>query len=339
MNKNPTKTAWRRLYTAAKNFRDLAPWDWTEDDRIFGVKNTETGQIDYCVVLGALGEVFALMVYEGHEGLQGYLKLLQGELEEGPHVVEHQKGLMASFENRSDLAAADLTVIRSLNLKFRGKNNWPMFRHYLPGYMPWFLNASQAEVLANCLEQSLDVLPRYRQDPALLQDPVSGSHLVRVLGKKNGREAWHDEILAAPEPVEDHLPYIPADEVGLARIQRQDKKHLGTWEVGYCYAPMPIQERRDERPYFPRLLAIVHAESGLILTFELGGPDDRLTVFRDRIMSCLENQKTLPEQFLVDHDEAATLIEPIAKTLGIILHRVRELPAFTEALDALVNAS
>jgi hypothetical protein len=138
----------KRLYAAAESFRKLAPWEWMDDDRIFGVKNPETGVIDYCGVLGGLGEVFALVVYEGPEGLHGYLKLLSGELgEAGPHIIEYQRALMASFDDRRDLAPEDLAVIRSLNLKFRGKNAWPLFRHYLPGYLPWFVTEAQAQVL------------------------------------------------------------------------------------------------------------------------------------------------------------------------------------------------
>jgi hypothetical protein len=124
-----------------------------DDDRIFGVKCPETGRIDYCGVLGALGEVFALIAYEGAEGLNGYLKLLSGELQERSHVLEHQRCLMASFDDRSDLAPEDLEVIRSLELKFRGKNRWPMFRHYLPGYLPWFVTRPRREPWPHALSK------------------------------------------------------------------------------------------------------------------------------------------------------------------------------------------
>jgi len=328
----------KRLYAAAESFRKLAPWEWMEDDRIFGVKNPETGVIDYCGVLGGLGKLFALIVYEGPEGLHAYLKLLSGELEEKKsYVIEYQRALMASFEDRRNLAPEDLTVIRSLNLKFRGKSAWPLFRHYLPGYLPWFVTAVQAQVLATCLEQALDVLPRYRENPDLLQDSESGSCLVRVFGSQKGQDGWRDEILPLQQPAKDSSPAfaVPADEVGIARIRRQQKKRRGVWEIGYCYAPMPIREKRDERPYLPRLLGIVDQGSGLILAFQLEKPGEHMRVFRDQILSCLDAGNFLPEHLLVDHDEAAALAEPIAAGLGIALHRVPELPAFAEALEEL----
>ncbi len=336
----PKPPDWRRLYTAAESFRQLAPWEWMDDDRIFGVKCPETGRIDYCGVLGALGEVFALIAYEGAEGLNGYLKLLSGELQERSHVLEHQRCLMASFDDRSDLAPEDLEVIRSLGLKFRGKNRWPMFRHYLPGYLPWFVTAPQARTLATCLEQALDVLPRYRQNTALLGDPESGSLLVRVYGTQKGQDGWHDEILPAPgedpSPAESAELNVPIDEIGIARIRRQAKKCRGTWEIGYCYAPMPIREKREERPYLPRLLGIVDQESGMILSFRLEKSGEHLPIFRDIILASLGERKFLPAHLLVDHDDVEALVAPMAAGLGITLHRVRELPAFAEALDALL---
>jgi hypothetical protein len=330
----------KNLYEAADSFRKLAPWEWMDDDRIFGVKNPETGVIDYCGVLGALGQVFALVVYEGPEGLHGYLKLLSGELgEASPHVGEYQRALMASFDDRRDMAPEDLAVIRFLSLKFRGKNGWPMFRHHLPGYLPWFVTAAQAKVLATCLEQALDVLPRYRDNPDLLQDPESDSHLVRVFGSHEGRAGWRDEILPVPPSAIDSsaIGAISVDEVGIARIRRQQRKRRGIWEIGFCYAPMPVRERRDERPYLPRLLGIVDQGSGLILSFLLEKQGKHIRVFRDQILSCLEQRDFLPEHLLVDHDEAAIIAEPIATGLGIALHRVQELPAFAEALDGLTD--
>ncbi|MHB8910396.1 MAG: DUF7309 domain-containing protein [Syntrophales bacterium] len=336
MNDQPSTTDWKRLYTATESFRTLAPWQWMDDDRLFGVKNPETGEIYYCGVLGGLGEVYALTAYEGGEGLHGYLKLLSGDIGEGPHLIEYQRVLMASFDDRRDLAPADLAVIRSLGLKFRGRNGWPKFRHYLPGYVPWFVTAPQARALTNCLEQALDVLPRYRQDPDLLGDPESGSHLIRVYGTRKGREEWHDAILPAPQPVTHSSPAVPADEVGIARIRRQGKKRRGAWEIGYCYAPMPVQERRDQRPYLPRLLGIIDSGSGMILSFQVEKAGEQWLTFRGKILSALEEQSTLPERLVVDHDEAEYLAAPIAAALNIPLRRVRELPAFARALDALV---
>ena len=334
----PSRADWQRLYQAADSFRDLAPWKWMDDDRIFGVKCPETGEIYYCCVLGALKEVFALVAYEGAEGLEGYLKLSSGEIENGPLASEYQRVLMASFESRSYLESRDLAVIRDLGRQYRGRNAWPLFRHYLPGYFPWFLSAVQTRTLAACLEQAVEILPRCARNPSLLANPDAGRYLVRVRETSaDGKAEWRDTILA-PTPLHRAAPNIPVNEIAIARLCRNPKKLSGDWEIGYCYTPMRIQEHPGQRPYLPRLLGIVDAQSGLILSMGVEADDKHLPVFRDMLLSCLEKAGQWPQCILVNHENAAALATPIAKALGISLKQVRNLPGFAMAYEHMLES-
>ncbi|MDV7396592.1 hypothetical protein RZS08_34670, partial [Arthrospira platensis SPKY1] len=66
---------WENLFQAAIDFRDLAPWEWMYDADIFGVEDPETGEIGWCSVMGAAGEVFSLTVYPGEEGFYSFDRL------------------------------------------------------------------------------------------------------------------------------------------------------------------------------------------------------------------------------------------------------------------------
>ena len=46
----PTLDEWRRLYEAAVELKKQAPWEWMYEDEVFGVRNPETGEIDYAEV-------------------------------------------------------------------------------------------------------------------------------------------------------------------------------------------------------------------------------------------------------------------------------------------------
>ena len=67
-----------KLYKLAFEFKKLKLWKVLNETQIFGVK-TDSGEILYCVILGELGEHFALLVYPGVEGLDSYRKLFESD--------------------------------------------------------------------------------------------------------------------------------------------------------------------------------------------------------------------------------------------------------------------
>lgn len=136
-NKLPCST----LYLANKNLNFISAYK----------KNDEIG---YCCVLGNAGECFGLAVYLGSEGLEGYLKMQSGEINTYSTDMLHlQKCLMVSFDDSEFLQKEDLDLIKALGLKFKGRNSWPMFRNYQPGYYPWVLTLERH----SRNKQSLDI--------------------------------------------------------------------------------------------------------------------------------------------------------------------------------------
>src|SRR5262245_61780771 len=170
---SPSQPDWQALYPAAVAFRDLAPWEWMYDSDLFGVQNPASGEIGYCCVMGNLGEHYALGVYLGSEGLAGYRKIESGELypPNATALLHYQRCLMASFEDREYLDRQDLSVIKALGLKFRGRSAWPLFRSYRPDYHPWFVTADEARFLSVALEQATNVARHFGEDANLLTPP------------------------------------------------------------------------------------------------------------------------------------------------------------------------
>ena len=66
-DKGSSLMEWKELYTAAVELKKIEPWAWMYDSDIFGVLNPASGEIGYCCIMGALGEVYALAVYLGTE--------------------------------------------------------------------------------------------------------------------------------------------------------------------------------------------------------------------------------------------------------------------------------
>lgn len=46
----PTLEEFRRLYETAIAFKQDAPWEWMTEDKVFGIRDPETGQIGYASI-------------------------------------------------------------------------------------------------------------------------------------------------------------------------------------------------------------------------------------------------------------------------------------------------
>ena len=245
------------------------------DSNIFGVQNPANGEVAYCCITGYLGEHFALVLYLGTEGLGIYLKAQSGRAMESPiEMFAGQKCLMASFEDRETLSKEDRNIIKKLELRFRGRNQWPQFRSYQPGYPPWNLTRDEAEYLTAALRQATQMSLRFREDPDILDPPRTNRYLVRVPSKAHDGYKWEDKWLE-PKPLEEEPEFVvpPMDEVRLQRIKKGIKRRGGSWEIDFFFAPAPVKEGGD-KPYYPYAILCVDSYQGIVLNANMVKPAD-----------------------------------------------------------------
>jgi len=238
---------------------------------------------------------------------------------------------MASFEDRKYLEPHDIKLIKKLGLKFRGSNSWPMFRSYLPGYVPWDLNSHQARFLTHTLEQVVIVSIEAKGNKKKLRSKKKDHYLVRVQ-KQDGE--WADEWLK-PEPSHKQtLTNEPLDEVAMQRIKKNSTGKHGTVELDYFFSPSPVKEGR-ERPFFPYVFLWADSESGYIFKVHVAIPSEyrkELCIeMLNFLQSNVDTNKVIPEKILVKKQEAYQLLEPIVSRLGIKIKIVHDLEAVEEA--------
>ena len=330
-DKPPSIQEWKDLYEAAIEFKKMKCWDWMWDTDLFGVQNPVTGEIGYCCVMGGAGEHFALAVYQGSEGLNGYLTLQSGKnLPSLEDILSLQKLLMASFEDRELLQKEDLQLIKKIDLKFSGPDSWPLFRSYRPGYHPWYLTSEEARYLTLCLRQAIDVSLRFKDDPEKLTPHMGNRYLVRVPKNDKTGLSWRD-VWMEPLPLQKgEIIVEPIDAIRLEKIKRRIPDRQGVWEVDYFYYPSPIRDNK-ERPYYPYITLWVDQHSGFILSQNLDKPVECMSGFQTNFFKLAEKRKILPQEILVKKEETLKLLEPIASELGINLRKVRKLKMLEEA--------
>jgi hypothetical protein len=332
----PTQEEWKELYEAARMFKELAPWKWMEDQDVFGVENQETGETGYCCIMGALGEVLGLLVYLGSDGLALYEGLQSGKITiEDDDLFAKQKCLALTFDAREMLDNRDLGIIKSLGLKFRGKQSWPSFRSHLPGFMPWYLTGAEVRFLGLAIRQAMSVAERLRENPDILTPPQKGVYLVASIATEDGKPVWC-ERWCKPAPYEAKKVQAPIDQVRAARIKANSQKVDNIWEVDFFYAPFVVEE--GERPFYPYIALYAVHNDHYVLNFFLESHAGFEVKCLENFLAFLENAKVLPKAIMVKKDVAYDFFKPITDSLGIALKKVKGLEAVEDAKNALISS-
>jgi hypothetical protein len=330
----PSHEEWSALYQSAISFKEQAPWRWMDDMDIFAVENPADGQTGYCVVLGSGGREFGLAVFVGEEGFDHYRRLESGEVEpESFEAASMLRSLSVTYGSRSDLDKEDLVTIRSLGLRFRGKNAWPLLRSQRPGWMPWLLNQEEARFLTVVLQQALEVSARVREDELELQNEEDEELiLTRYYRETTWREEWRKPRVWEPEIT---VPE-PSDPQRLSELRQLAGKPSGTWEMDIFPLPVPVPAESG-RLYFPHLALAVDRSSGMVLGLDFLGPAPGPVVKQELIVRLLERGHHIPRNLRVATEDMCRIIEPVARMLGMSV-RVGVLPVLEEARHGLQDS-
>lgn len=356
-------SVWKYLYEAADEFRQIACWEWMSDSDVFGVQNPESGEIGYCCVLGELGEVYGLVVYLGSSGLEQHRKIQSGKLHAGsPDFAYSQCCLTAWFGARRDLDNADLKVVKELGLKFQANDAWPQFRSMQPGYLPWYLEETEAKFLTLCLAQARQVALRFSKDPDWLTAPGKNLYLVQVPSAKTdshpvarspdalesaGQQTlfpelidtlvyqWDSEWLRPAPFAKASLRPFPLDEVRLQRIKKNSRRYDGTWEIDTFFVASPVDG--DNRPFFPFTFLCAERGSGLIMGTVLAEQRTWELEFTKSFLDSVEQHKILPRKLSLRKEDLRQLFAPLATQLELEIEMTKKLPDVDRAKRGLLK--
>lgn len=335
--RTPSLKEWEDLYKAAIEFWKIESWRWMYDTDLFGVQNPESREIGYCCILGNIGEFFSLNVYLGSRGLEGYLKIQSGQIEPGDiESINVQDCLSASFTDRDDLRDQDIKIIKKLGLKFHGKNNWPLFRRYEPGFYPWYIDKEEAKFLILALKQAKEVALRVKENKELLisQDSL---FLIMIPEKKGKKLIWKEEWIE-PAPLQREEIIIPeVNEERMEGLRNEITRKEGYWEVDFFFSPFTIQEKKDERPYYPYACLFLDHKTGLIIGSEISNHSEYKKEFQDRFLSIIQENNIIPEEVLVKRDITYRLFRPVVRGLDIKIQLVKRLEGIKEAQYSMIE--
>jgi len=328
---------WRKLFQAISKVKDIAPWSWMNECNIFAVQNPETYELGFVSVMGSIGEHYAISVYLGERGIYGFWDLHHSAPDISPQMLFEIPQLQASFEDRNFLHSRDRDLIQQLGLKYRGRQSWPLFRSYRPGFFPWFLESTEVRFLLYVLEQIVDVSLRFKKDRSLLRLD-NENYFVRVPIQKEDKLIWQDSILKVSLK-EPYLIKLSKNKFAIEALKKTVPSKV-TLEVDLFMLTRPVQEK-DGRPFYPYVLMMVDTHRGMIVGNQLLQPLPTLEAMWGnipaKVAEILLEIQLLPEKILVSSDILYRMLLNLSDDLGFSLKQSDVLPNLDQAYASLLE--
>ena len=118
---------------------------------MIAVRDSVTGELCYCSVMGALGEVLSMHAYIGTEGLRQFRKIEAEEIADPGEFFASTHCVYVEFVPKAELLRQDRELLAALgHPQGRGLAS-PIFRTMRPGFLPWFVTEEEARTLAECI--------------------------------------------------------------------------------------------------------------------------------------------------------------------------------------------
>jgi len=336
--REPTTEEWANLYAAANELKAMKCWEWMHEDEIFGVRNPETNEVAYVSIMGEIGRVFAIHAYLGSDGLESFYALLDdSDPDEAEQTYLKLNCLTVSFEDRQALNVKDLETIKSLGLKFRGKNQWPQFRTHRAGYLPWPVNAEECRFLRLIIEQAMNVADRCRNSNQII---VANPDQLLIRTRQGTREKakWLDIYSKVDRPSHTYSSFHIDDELALRKMVKLFSKTNVIWEADTFFMLNPIVEKKGDRPYLPTIFLVAENDSGRIIGYDL------ITINSDLSKQCFEKvvvlinrTESIPKKIVVKKEELYYSLLNICQQFDIELKLVKKLQVLPEARKELSN--
>jgi len=327
------------LYQLISELKALGPWEWMAEQDLFAVENPETHEIGFVSIMGSVGEHFSLAVYKGNEALQKFWAFQSDPVDETAfqRLMEIPQ-LQASFEDRDYLDPKDRDIIKALGLRFRGKQAWPMFRTYVPGFVPWFLSSAEARFFTHVLKQTLEVAARVKDDPGMLIPAEDNSYFLRKPTGNGDDIQWRDAVWheTPPEPEAYHLA------MDWDTIQKFNslKTRNAELEIDVFMSPAGVYEK-NEKPFFPYVILAVEPTHGMIVGNELMPPRPDLKSMWEQvpytILEILIKASFKPEKMYTSSELLFQLFEAMQDDLDVPVVLVEDLILAKEAKQTMLE--
>jgi hypothetical protein len=327
------------LLGVAMEFADREPWLDMYDNQIVGlIANAATGEIRLASVLGNNEEVFAASIYRGPMGIRWLLDLLLAETVLEFDAVEGLDALKFEMVTKPELVKEDRAWLKAQKFKAMGNGVvWPQFRSLQPGFMPWFINQTEAEQLLTDLWRLNSFHELLIKNPDLYDGraPNDIPFLPHPFPERPLKLEDLDWRRILPPTVEESS--FQASREVLDRLSALPRLTSGDFDYGCAVLP-GCEFVENGRTCFGRMGLLIEHRGGLALGSQLTSAAIPFSQSAgESLIQMLLKHGSLPSRLLVSSKKLEAAVRPLCDALRLQLEFRPELLPLAEATNSLIS--
>ncbi len=315
---------------AAFCFRKAELWKTLNDHNIFAV-TLPSGEIGYCIVMGALETYYGLGLYRGKAGFSTYLRMIdQAENETDTLTMRLTFDVInCNFSQANEMNFNLKEPVREFSKKFNlpipKKKGWPEFVRYKPfRELAPVDNMADGDDIATALFAGVYLAKLLKkQSPEELGFKNDDTYPTEKGGMKvpllvdDGFQKFHIEETTLPPLVDFNYPQPKfTDKALIKQLSALPKK--GSIEIGTLALPIYMEENPEN--IAPFILPMIDKENGAMAAVAClkpydEQPEDLLNQFADFIAS----QTTAPKSVICTDELTEELLRDFCFKAGIQL--------------------
>ncbi|MCI9136242.1 MAG: hypothetical protein HFH48_01550 [Lachnospiraceae bacterium] len=329
-----------KLYTLAFEYKRTKLWKKLSDTEMFAVRLPED-RIGYISVMGMAGGHCALGLYIGEEGLNSFRRMAKADWAAmNPFTFQEQflqqNCLQCVFLGKDELSEEEKAGVkeyaRSHGIRIAGKNAYPQFVRYQPGYYPWHIEEErEQEELCEALKAAIAMAGLLEErKPEELNLLAVGDNTREIPLLERQGETYHLGKAELPEvkPVSWPQPKT-CNEIGIANLKKI--KRVGIWECGIVQFPEPVQNKRNEAPVFPLVLLVAETESKYMLPISpVIHYEENSEELLNLMIESFLREEFCPMEIRVRDARTYAFVKIFCDKLKIKLSMEQELPVLSE---------
>jgi len=344
-----------KLFDIALQYKKTKLWKQLCDTELFALK-LSNGKIDYCSVMGELGEHIALALYVGRDGLDSYRKMFGAKDAYNAmaqrETMLSQNCVQCSFENKDELSPFEIEEAqrysRTHGITYRGRKAFPQFRRYRPSHYPWYLkDETDEQLLYEALSAALEVAEKLKTTSKSSLGFLDGAPYDRVIPLlERSNDSYQLSTIELPDKQERIYPSpIVNDELLVDKLKKKKKTGL-MWACEVVMFPSPMSDEAadddgmvedpENAPVFPFMLLIVDCKSGMVIPNELVADYDQDAEKLVVALAHSMGDHGVPSEIQVRDKRTEILLSEFAKQVDtkVLLHD--DLPLLDEIGEDMI---